>query len=353
MSTWIWAVVLLAAVWAAHWGAEHLAKPLKKLRKQWGFSVAAGGAIIGIAAASPEIGINITSAITGVGDIGLGTMFGSNVIAIPFMIITAYLATRNLKKKNAKKEHEKHLSEHLLKVDPTAVTVQAIPYLVIVAVVAILTVPAQWRGLQPIDGWIMLGMYLAYLAQALFRGRRESEKVAWKQKEIWMAMAGGFVLAVGAFFTVRATENIVSTLGISKMVGGLFITAPMAALPEIFATWSVAKSGQVTSAVTSVIGDHAVTLTLAFFPLALVGLPVSNFPLFATVLSFVGLVGILYAFFIHWKGENHQHGFKRWQVILLGLVLLIYVAVILFGVLNILNSGGSTAAETSLILPKG
>ena len=42
----IWIPVLLAAVWAAHWGAEHLAEPLKKLRKQWGFSVAAGGAFV-------------------------------------------------------------------------------------------------------------------------------------------------------------------------------------------------------------------------------------------------------------------------------------------------------------------
>ena len=24
MSTWVWAGVLLAALWAAHWGAEHL-----------------------------------------------------------------------------------------------------------------------------------------------------------------------------------------------------------------------------------------------------------------------------------------------------------------------------------------
>lgn len=125
MSAWIWALVLLAAVWAAHWGAEHLAAPLKKLRKQWGFSVAAGGALIGLAAASPEIGINITSAVTGVGGIGLGTMFGSNVIAIPFMVITAYVATRHLKKKNADKDHEEHKKEHLLKVDSTAAGITA------------------------------------------------------------------------------------------------------------------------------------------------------------------------------------------------------------------------------------
>ena len=341
MSNWLWGLVLLAAVWAAHWGAEHLAHPLKKLRRQWGFSVAAGGALIGLAAASPEIGINIASALTGVSDIGLGTMFGSNVIAIPLMVVTAYLATRHLKKKKAHKGHKQHLQEHLLKVDPTAVTVQALPYLVIVAVVAVLTVPAPWRGLQAVDGWIMLGVYLVYLTQALLRGRQEREKVEWKKKEVWLAVAGLLVLGAGAYFTVRATENIVGAIGISKIVGGLFITAPMAALPEVFATWSVAKSGQITSSVTSVIGDHAVTLTIAFLPLALVGVPVENFPLFATALSFVGLVGILYAAFIHWGAKKKQHGFKRWQVITLGAVVFVYVGVILFGVLNILSSGSA------------
>ncbi|GAB3832184.1 hypothetical protein GCM10028895_49550 [Pontibacter rugosus] len=340
MSPWIWALVLVAAVWAAHWGAEHLAKPLK-LRKQWGFSVAAGGALVGLAAASPEIGINVASAVTGVADIGLGTMFGSNVIAIPFMVITAYVATRHLKKENEDKGHEQHVKEHLLKVNPTAVTVQALPYLVIIAIVAIFTVPKQWRGLQPVDGWITLGIYLVYLAQALLRGKEEGEQVEWQRKEIYLAVAGLAALALGAIFTVRATENIVSALGMSKIVGGLFITAPMAALPEVFATWSVAKSGQITSGVTSVIGDHAVTLTVAFLPLALVTVPVQNFPLFITILSFVGLVGMLYAAFIHWGGPGKEHGFRRWQVFAFGGLLLVYVGVVLIGVLNIF-SGGST-----------
>ena len=343
--TWLWALVLIAAVWAAHWGAEHLAHPLKKLRKQWGFSVAAGGALVGLAAASPEIGINIASAVTGVGDIGLGTMLGSNVIAIPIMVVTAYIGTRHLKKENRDKDHEMHVKEHLLKVDKTAVTVLAIPYILIIAVVAILTVPSQWRGLQPMDGWIMLGMYLVFLTQALLRGKKEKEQVEWKKKEIWLAVAGLAVLALGAYFTVLATENIVKALRISEIVGGLFITAPMAALPEVFATWSVAKSGQITSGVSSVIGDHAVTLTVAFLPLALVTIPVNNFPLFATILSFVGLVGILYAAFIHWGRSEGEHGFKRWQVFTLAAVALVYVAVVLFGVLQVFSGGSGSSTS--------
>ena len=44
VSTWLWALVLIAAVWTTHWGAERLAEPLKKLRRQWGISAAASGA---------------------------------------------------------------------------------------------------------------------------------------------------------------------------------------------------------------------------------------------------------------------------------------------------------------------
>lgn len=335
MSTWIWAFVLIAAVWAAHWGAEHLAKPLKKLRKQWGFSVAAGGALVGLAAASPEIGINVTSAARGVADIGLGTMLGSNIIAIPMMVTAAYFTTRKKDLKDAPSEHDQHLQQHLLKVDPKAVTVQALPYLGIIALVAILTVPAPWRGLQPIDGWILLGAYIVYLAQALLRGRKEGEQVEWKKKEIFLALAGLGVLALGAVFTVRATENLISAFGISKVIGGLFITAPMAALPEVFATWSVARSGQVSASVTSVIGDHAVTLSVAFLPLALVTVPVQDFRLFWVNIIFVALVALLYAAFIHFGGPGKQHGFRRWQVVSLASTYFIYLAIVLLWVLKV------------------
>jgi cation:H+ antiporter len=183
----LWVPVLLAAVWAAHWGAERLSHPLKKLRRGWGISAAAGGSFVGLTAASPEIGINLTSAVRGVGDIGLGAMLGSNVVAIPIMVTTAYVATRRKRLgEDGSGRHEGHAAhqrEHRLAVDPAAVTVQALPYLGLIAVFALLTLPAPWRGLQPVNGWILLLAYLAYLAQALLRGRRDAEKVEWKSHE--------------------------------------------------------------------------------------------------------------------------------------------------------------------------
>lgn len=156
---WLWCGVLLAAVWLAHWGAEHLADPLRKLRARWGFSVVAGGSLVGLAAAAPEIGTNTSSAIRGVGDIGLGALLGSNVLAIPLMVLTAYAATRKKELGGQHSRHAKHLRQNLLQVNREAVTVQALPYLGVIALFAVLTLPAGWRGLQPVDGWILLLAY--------------------------------------------------------------------------------------------------------------------------------------------------------------------------------------------------
>lgn len=292
--------------------------------------MAVGGAFVRLAAASPEAGINATSAIRGVTDIGLGVTLGSNILAIPLMVTAAYLATRKACIPDHG-GHGRHRREHLLAIDPSAVTVQALPYLAIVALFAVLTLPAPWRGLQPVDGWILLGAYAAYLAQALLRGREEGERAYWRRKEVLLAVGGVVALAVGTYFAVQATESIAKAFGLSRIVAGLFITTPVAALPEIFVTWNVARSGQVTSGVTSVMGDHTVTLTVALLHLALVGVPVSNLLLFSVNVAFVALMPALYAAFVHWRGRS-EHGFRRWHASAFLGVYLVYVALIVFWV---------------------
>ena len=345
-----WVPVLLASVWAAHWGAEQLASPLEKSREKWGISVAAGGALIGLAVASPEVGIATTSAVRGVSDIGLGSSIGANVFAIPIMVSTAYLATRRRDLGHGDEgeggstdgegsgvggtehvNHVRHLEARALVVDRQAITVQALPYLGLVAGFAVLTLPAGWRGLQPIDAVFLAAGYLVYAAQALLRGRSDRTEVEWSKREIGLAVGGLTALVIGAFLIVLSTENIVSGFGIEPVVGGLFITAPMAALPEVFATWSVVRSGQVTPGTTSVIADHAVTITLSFVPLALATLSIGNLRLFIINLVVVGLVGVLYAAFGWWGGS--EIGFQRWQVAVLAAVIPFWtVAVVIWGI---------------------
>lgn len=331
MNAWLWAGVLVLAAWAAHWGADQLLTPLKLLRKQWGLTASAGAAFLAIVTASPEVAINITSAARGVSDIGLGNLLGSNIISIPLMITIAYFASRKQFKNNPK--HQEHLEANMLALNKRSVPVLSLPYLGIIALVAILTVPKAWRGLQPVDGWIMLGAYAAFLAHAIIRGRKEGEKVKWTQKKIWLSIAGAIAIAAGAFFIVKATENIVSALGISQIVGGLFITGIMTTAPEVFKTWSVVKGGEVTAGTTSVIADNAITMTVAFFPLALVNTPVQDFQLYWVNLAFVGLMPLLYSLFVHQSKD--LHGFSRWQVFVFDAAYVAYLFVMAFFVLKL------------------
>jgi cation:H+ antiporter len=331
MNAWLWAGVLIIAAWAAHWGADKLLLPLKLLRKQWGLTASAGAAFLAIVTASPEVAINITSAARGVSDIGLGNLLGSNIISIPLITTIAYLASRRQFKNN--QQHQKHLEENTLALNKRSVVVLSLPYLGIIALVALLTLPEGWRGLQPVDGWIMLGAYAAFLAHAIIRGRKEGEKVSWDKKDIVLSAAGAAAIAVGAFFIVKATENIVSALGISQIIGGLFITGTMVTLPEIFKTWSVVKGGEVTAGTTSVIADNAITMSVAFFPLALVNTPVEDFQLYWVNLAFVGLMPLLYSVFVH--QSKSQHGFSSWQILVFDTAYILYILTMLFVVLEL------------------
>jgi cation:H+ antiporter len=312
MSILPWVLVLLASVYAAHWGADKIAEPLQKLRRQWGVSEAAGAAFVAFATASPEIGTNATSAIRGFSDIGLGNLLGSNIISVPAIVTVAYIASmwRN-RGKSRKSDNSNGISPKVLKVKSEALYVQAIPYLLIVGLAALLTLPKPWRGLQPIDAWIMLVAYVIYLGNAILRHRKQGNDVEWNRKEIITAVIGVLLLIVGAYFTVTATEKIVSNLGISRVIGGLFITATLSIVPEVFATWSVASSGQLTAATTSVIADNTATMTLAFFPLALVTLPVENLLLYTVNLIFVAIFGIIYAAFLYWGKPNYSFSLQE------------------------------------------
>lgn len=326
MNLLLWILTLLIAIWAAHWGSDKLAEPLQKLRQQWGLTEAAGAAFVALATASPEIGTNTASAIQGFSDIGLGNLLGSNIVSVPAIVTVAYIAAQKYSTSRPRDFSQP------LKVKSEALTVQTIPYLFIIALAAVLTIPKPWRGLQPIDGWIMLAAYFIYLAQAIIRKREKGKEVEWKSQETILAILGVLALIIGAYFTVTATEKIVSILGFSQLIGGLFITSTLSIVPEVFATWNVAKSGQFTAATTSVIADNTATMTLAFFPLALVTLPVEDIKLYSVNLFFVALLGFVYSLCIRFGQPKYSFSLK--EVLAINSVYVIYLIVIIFGVLR-------------------
>lgn len=93
------------------------------------------------------------------------------------------------------------------------------------------------------------------------------------------------------------------------------------------------RSGQVTAGTTAVLGDLAVTMTVAFLPLALITVAVEDLQLYVVNLIFLALIPALYAVFIRW--DSRSAGLTLWQVLALDGVYLVYLAVMLFGVLDV------------------
>lgn len=328
--TWLWGIALVVGAFAAHWGAEQLSEPLKALRKKYGLAAAAGGVLVALASASSDVAVNTVSAVQGVGQIGLGNLLGSNVVSIPIVVTAAYLASRKRQLGSGQAspdgtEHTQHVDAGFMRIESGSVTTVALPYLALVLLFAVLTAVPAWRGLQPVDGVILTVGYLVFLAQAVLRGRGEGSSVTWSGKKTALAVGGLLVLAVSSVVIVTATQRIADALGLQPLVAGLFLTATLTALPAAFATWAVTRSGQVTSGVSSPFGDNTVALTLGALPLAIIGLPVENYPLYLTVLAFVALMPAVYAGLVHGGGE---HGLTGRQVLVLAGVLVAYVAAV-------------------------
>lgn len=331
MMTAVWIAVLLGAAWGAHWGSGQLAGPLGTLRRRLGLSGAAGGTLIGIASGSPETQVNIVSAVRGSAEIGLGAMLGSNIIAMPAVLTVAYLATR---RPPDGASTDQAAPRSYIPVSRDAATVQALPYLAILALIAALTLPPPWRGLQPIDGLLVLAAYAAYFAQAVLRKRCKPERgVRVRRREVLLGGAGVLALAAGGFLAVLATEHLAEAFGIEPVVAGLFIAGSAAAAPEMLTTWKISRAGQVTSAVTTIIGDNAVTMTIALFPLALVSVGLGDLRLYAVNLAMVVLLPALYAAFVLAGGA--APGFRLWQVLAIDALFVAYLAVVFLWVLNV------------------
>lgn len=121
-------------------------------------------------------------------------------------------------------------------------------------------------------------------------------------------------------------EHLLEYLPVSALVGGLFITDPVSTLPDVFAAWSVVRSGQATSGSTSVIADNVDTLSLALVPLGLVTVPILDLRLFATDLLFAWLFPALCGLSVYWSGETG--GFSLRQVIAFDALYAVYTGVV-------------------------
>ena len=153
LELFLWLAVIPIGIAVMQWGASCAADLLERIRDRFALPATAGGALMGLATASPETAVNVASVAFGWPDLGLGAALGSNVPALPFAFGLAYLGARYA---DRGANRSSTISEDgTPTVKPQAVPVQVLPYLGIVLLLALLTLPPAWAGLQPIDGIIL------------------------------------------------------------------------------------------------------------------------------------------------------------------------------------------------------
>jgi cation:H+ antiporter len=300
----LWLAVIPVGIAVMQWGASSAADLLERIRDRFALPATAGGALMGLATASPETAVNVASVAFGWPDLGLGAALGSNVPALPFAFGLAYLGGRYA---DRGRNRPSTISEDgTPTVKPQAVPVQVLPYLGI----ALLTLRPAWAGLQPIDGIILLLAWMAFFGRAVWRKPwRKQERSSAPLAARKAVLFGLPAVALGALASVYAAQKVGSALGWSDLVVGLFAIGFLCALPESYSAFRFARDGKPTLAVSGATADGIVSLSIALLLPAIIGATVGNYAVYVVNIGFLIVVLSLYAIFNH-KRRGQELGLK-------------------------------------------
>ena len=302
----LWFVVVLVGIAVMQWGASRAADLLERLRDRYALPATAGGALMGLATASPETAVNVASVAFGWPDLGLGAALGSNIPALPFAFGLAYLGARLAKRKGTPTGSTDNTTPV---VKPQAVPVQVLPYLCVVLLLAVLTLPPAWSGLQPIDGIVLVLAWAAFFGHAIWRKPWQTPNPGTAPLAARHALLFGVpAVALGALVSVYAAQKIGQAFGWSDLVVGLFVIGFLCALPESYSAYRFAREGKPTLAVSGATADGIVSLTIALVPPAIIGTAVGNFPVYVANVGFLILVLSLYAVLNHKRDGRELSG---------------------------------------------
>jgi cation:H+ antiporter len=178
--------------------------------------------------------------------------------------------------------------------------VQVLPYLGVVLLLGLLTLPPAWSGLQLIDGVILVAAWAAFFGRALLRRAWRDGGEPLPAGSLKRALLFGMpAIALGALASVIAAQKVGTIFGWSDLIVGLFVIGFLCSLPEAYSAYRFAREGQPTVAISAATGDGIVSLTIALVPTALVGAAVGNVPIYLINLGFLIVVLGLYALLNH------------------------------------------------------
>jgi cation:H+ antiporter len=304
MDLLLWFLVLAAALAVLIKGADIFVEKAAHVARVLGISdLIIGVTLVALGTSLPELAASLSAVFNNAGEFVAGTVVGSNLANITFILGAAALAFRGVS-----------VSSQMMASDLPIMMASAL----------ILTVMAMDGSLGRLEGAALLSMYLVFTVSIVRRQREQSkpdrtEKLKWTVA-VWL-VASGAAIYLGAEYTVQAAVKITELLGLNDTSRlALTVVAVGSSLPELVVTLTAAKKGFDDLSVGNVVGSNICnTFLVAGAPALITPLPVSP-SVVSTGLPFMLAASLLLWFFVQKEMLSRQVG-----VIFL-LVFVVYLA---------------------------
>ena len=212
-----------------------------------------GFVIVAVISILPETLISINSAIEGVPEVGLGTLFGSNVadLTLVFAIIIA-------------------ISGRSISIDSKILKNNIIYPLLLIIPIA-LGIDGHYSRIEGIS-LILTGIvfYIMAFKNSVDEEVLEPIKKENRKKNILFLISSMFILLLGSHFIVTSSTDIANYLGINPIFIGIFIIGLGTVIPELIFSLKSVKKDNDSLAVGDILGTVLADATIVVGILSLI-----------------------------------------------------------------------------------
>jgi len=302
----LWFLVLAAALAVLLKGADIFVERAALVAASLGVpDFLVGVTLVALGTSLPELAASVASVMGGAGEFVAGTVIGSNVANLAFIMGAAALAFKGFT-----------ITPKLMRRD--------IPVMLVAA--AVLGLMSMDGVVSRPEGLVLMAMYVLYLVQSVGQQRGgEAVERRGEFKAVWIVwlVVGAAAVYAGAEFTVRAVVSLTRLLGLADAsILALTVVAVGPSLPELVVSLVAAKKSYHDLSVGNVVGSNICNSFLVMgAPAVAAPLPVS------AAVAGVGVPFMLAASFIFWVFA-HQGGVGRIQGLFLLLLFVLFLGML-------------------------
>ncbi len=302
--------ILLVSLFAIIEGANIATKKAELLAQHFHVSkYIIGFIIVAIISILPETFISINASLRGMPELGLGTLFGSNITDLTLIFaIIIWVSNRGIK-----------LNSKILN------NIKFYPFIMLLPI--ILGIDGYFSR---VDGLLLIIFGTLFYAISIKTSDNEKYKRQEKKgviKNIFFLLVSMGMLLVGSNYAVTAASNIANFLNISSVIIGIFIVGIGTTGPELFFSLKAMKNKNDTLAVGDLLGTVLADATIVVGILAII-----NPFLFPQKIIYVtGVFMVLASFLIYYFMKTDKTISKKESFILFAFWLMFVIFEIFMG----------------------